>query len=106
MGKERRRWESCYSLSRDGLLIDIKDTDLVSEDETEEVQKLNPCGCGAWWICRTEEKKNYQITEIHAFKQWEFKQSQCKAQVKNARTKNASSIKLLKCNIFFYVEGN
>jgi len=47
MAKERRRWELCYSLSSDGLLIDIKDIDLVSGDETEEVQKLNPCGCGA-----------------------------------------------------------
>lgn len=34
----------CYSLSSTGLLIDIRDIDLVSGDETAE-QKLNPCGC-------------------------------------------------------------
>lgn len=52
-----------YSLSSTGLLIDIRDIDLVSGDETAEEQKLNPCGCDVWCICRTEKSHTEQICQ-------------------------------------------
>jgi len=42
---DKYKGKLCYSLSSTGLLIDIRDIDLVSGDATEEEQKLNPCGC-------------------------------------------------------------
>lgn len=50
-----------YSLSSTGLLIDIRDIDLVSGDETAEEQKLNPCGCDVWCICRTENNDTEHV---------------------------------------------
>lgn len=52
-----------YSLSSTGLLIDIRDIDLVSGDETAEEQKLNPCGCDVWCIWRTEINHIEQICQ-------------------------------------------
>lgn len=52
-----------YSLSSTGLLIDIRDMDLVSGDETAEEQKLNPCGCDVGCTCRTEQNHTEQIRQ-------------------------------------------
>lgn len=87
-----------YSLSSTGLLIDIRDMDLVSGDEAAEVQKLNPCGCDVWCTCRTGQNHAEHIRNVRTIPASEPSSGPMFTATLTLKQWNSAQVK---CNILF-----